>query len=134
MWLEFISSECDKVFDSTNPIPILIHGYAHAVADGRPAVPCFAGPWLKPAFEKMGHRNLEQNIRTMEHLVNLFNDMLSSLCTEDSRLHYVNVRDVLTNDLDKYQSDWNDELHPTPCGFVKVSEVFTRTIDNLNNP
>ena len=110
-----ISGGCEELFG--NQIPILVHGYAHPVPDGRGYWGGFwilPGPWLKPAFDKKGYWTREKNIDTLEDLVDRFNDMLSTL-TENRELQhvrYVNVRECLTNEKG-YKKDWADELHPT---------------------
>ena len=135
-WLDFITTTCSKTFQISTTVPILIHGYARTVPDGRGAFPKFGiGPWLKPVFSAKGYTSLEQNSRTMATLVNKFNDMLSTLPDEKklNHVHYVDVRDELSNDLNEYKHDWDDELHPTVSGFKKVAKVFASVIDGFDS-
>jgi hypothetical protein len=136
-WLTFVTSSCIKAFEPAEPIPILVHGYAYVVPDGRPAL--IVGPWLKPEFAAKGYPSRVQNTRTMETLINDFNGMLSGLLQERpwNHVHYVDLRSTLSNDLTKcdgvrkYKHDWNDELHPTSDGFSRVAKEFVRAIDQL---
>ncbi len=136
-WLNFITKTCDDSFQDGRRIPILIHGYAYAVPDGR-GIP-FYGHWLRKEFRAKGHRSLAQNTQTMATLVDKFNDVLSGLPGEKdfNHVHYVNLRNTLSNDLGKengkrkYKEDWGDELHPTNEGFAKVAAEFARVIDAL---
>ena len=70
-WLRFVTTTCDELFEGDERIPILIHGYAYAVPDGR-GIP-FYGHWLRKEFRAKGHRNLSQNTQTMVALVDVFN-------------------------------------------------------------
>ena len=56
-------------------IPILIHGYAHPVPDGRPFLTGWPlpGPWLQPGFSAKGYvhddpADLGRNTQVMERL------------------------------------------------------------------
>ena len=73
-WLNFITITCNKTFKTKTPLPILIHGYAHPVPDGRKfkcssTTVFFKKSWLKKVFDKEGHHNLTTNTKTMEFLV-----------------------------------------------------------------
>ena len=136
-WLNFVTNICDDIFGSDKRIPILIHGYAYAVPDGRRNF--FAGPWLKKELKAKGHMNLTQNTQTIAALINSFNDVLSLIpgTTNLDHVHYVNLRKTLSNDLSrangkrKYKRDWRDELHPTEDGFAKVAAEFSSVIEGL---
>lgn len=135
-WLNYVTKVCDNTFKDEGRIPILIHGYAYAVPDGRGI---FFRHWLKKEFRDKGHRNLAQNTQTVAKLVDRFNDTLSGLPGEKNlnHVHYVDLRNILSNDLGKengkrkYKKDWGDELHPTNEGFAKVAAEFARVIDAL---
>ena len=137
IWLEYITKSCLEVFGEDGLVPILIHGYAYAVPDGR-GVP-FVGHWLRKEFRAKGHISRAQNTKTIATLIDKFNDMICRLPEEDrfKHVHYVNLRNTLSNDLTredgkrKYKLDWGDELHPTNEGFSKVAAEFSKTIDNL---
>ena len=136
-WLNFVTSTCDDIFGSDKRIPILIHGYAYAVPDGRHNL--FSGPWLRKEFRAKGHMNLTQNTKTIAALIDTFNDVLSLLPSPTNLDHvrYVDLRNTLTNDLNrengkrKYRRDWRDELHPTEYGFGNVAAEFSSVIEGL---
>ena len=137
-WLKFVTDTCDKAFENIERIPIIIHGYAYVVPDGR-GLPLYKENWLKKEFRAKGHRDLAQNTKTMATLINMFNDVLSALAGNRSfdHVHYVNLRDTLSNDLSRmngkrrYKEDWGDELHPTNEGFARVAAELSRVIDGF---
>ena len=53
-WLNFVTKMCNDNFKDQGRIPILIHGYAYAVPDGR-GIP-FYGHWLRKEFMSKGHK------------------------------------------------------------------------------
>ena len=120
--LRFVTALCMQVFD-TDPIPIITHGYANPVPDGRYAG--FAifrrGPWLKPVFDGVGHTSLVENTSAMGQMMGVFNHMLQRLTTESDLKHvrYVDVREHLDNTVEdeRYQRDWHDEMHPNYRSF-----------------
>ncbi len=128
--LNLVDGMCKKIFNTESSIPVLVHGYAHAVPDGR-RISLFVDPWLKPKFKKRGYTNLTQNTETVKCLINRFNKMLAGLCQQFSHVQYVNVRGCLTNDLGLYTKDWDDELHPTDEAFKRVAKEFSEVINNL---
>lgn len=114
------------------PLPIVVHGYAHPVPDGRGFLGGWAvlpGPWLRPGFLKKGHTNQAQNTAVMATLIDRFNSMLATLASvpEFSHLHYVDLRSELANDA-SYRSSWANELHPTRAGFDLVSARIAATL------
>lgn len=124
-----------------NPIPIVIHGYAHAVPDGRGFFGGFwflPGPWLRPGFHQKGHTSLASNTVEVAALIDRLNTMLASLPAMPSikNVTYLDLRPVLRNTLanDKYQDDWDNELHPTPDGFEAVARTFRDLLVTFPKP
>lgn len=114
-------------------IPILVHGYAHPVPDGRGFLGGFGplpGPWLRPGFHDRGFDDQAANTATMAILIDRFNDMVSSVADQFDHVHYVDLRDLLMND-STYRQYWANELHPTERGFRLVTERFAETINAL---
>lgn len=135
--LKFISQMYRQIFKE-DPIPIVIHGYGNPVPDDRPVTfgPFRATePWLKPEFEKKGYTCLQQNTSTMKCLVEKFNNTLVELCQKPAfdHVHYVDVRDCLSNDLqnDKYKEYWENELHPTRKGFECVTSKIDQRLKDV---
>lgn len=140
-YLELISlatESCNQLFNPKRPIPVLVHGYAYAVPDGREVgghrkdwsfVP---GPWLKPAFHSKGYFDLPENTKTIKRIINRFNRMLSSLPKEKgcSHVRYVDLRPLLSNDLKKYKKDWGNEIHPKNKAFKRIAKKFKKIIEN----
>lgn len=125
---------CTELFG--DPIPILLHGYAHPVPDGRGFAGGFwflPGPWLEPAFRKKGYRDLPTNTGTIRELVDVFNDMIASVVKsladqQIENVRYVDVRKCLTNG-QNYKDDWSNEIHPTDAGFSRIAEAFRDAIE-----
>jgi len=117
-----------------NPVPIVIHGYAHAVPDGRGFLGGFwflPGPWLRPGFDQKGHTDLATNRDQVASLIDTLNAMLQSLPTFSNieNTTYLDLRGVLSNTLPtQYANDWANELHPTPSGFEALAQKFNDQI------
>ncbi|WP_169981141.1 SGNH/GDSL hydrolase family protein [Tautonia rosea] len=113
-------------------VPILVHGYAYARPDGRAVGPNqnhpFAGPWLRPAFER---KNVPEHLRQdiIIRLIDIFNEMLQELEQQHNKslLKYVNLRDVLNLSTEH----WSNELHPTNLGFKRIAERFHYHLNNF---
>lgn len=127
-WIQFATGVCQDLFDST--IPILVHGYAYVVPDGRGTLWGIAGPWLERKFHGKGHESLNNNIATLEILVDKLNDALSIIAgnAKTGHVRHVDLRPILSNDPSDYKDDWRDELHPTDSGFRKVAEEFVQAL------
>ena len=131
-----ITRKCEEHLDA--PVPIFVHGYDYTVPDGRGYSPLafpFAGPWLQPAFERMGYYNLKTNTELMEDLISQFNERLADIAGSPgfSHVHHVDLRGCLSNQLRKieYQWCWDNEMHPTKRGFEIVSALFDAEIQTV---
>jgi lysophospholipase L1-like esterase len=114
------------------PIPILVHGYDHAVPDGRGFLGGFAflpGPWLEPGFHRKGYGNLRANATTVATLIDRFNDMVRQVTRAPGFGHvrFVDLRGTLSGGSD-YKRDWANELHPTERGFRAVAQKIATAI------
>ena len=130
--IDLITELCSELYDNDKFIPILVHGYAYAVPDGRGfswplGVFRWGGPWLKEAFDNKGYGDMQTNANTVATLINHFNDMLESLEQNYSNVRYVDLRDLLTNG-PNYRADWRDEIHPTESAFERIAQRFDETI------
>jgi len=126
--INLITETCCRLFPESEQIPVLVHGYAHAVPDGRGFL--FFGPWLEPAFKSRGYTDrLAENTKTIECLVDQFNNMLISLTKRFPHVRYVDVRPCLTNGVD-YKDKWKDELHPRESAFTCIAKKFAEIIEN----
>jgi len=122
-------------------VPILVHGYGHAVADGRGylgGISFLPGPWLEPGFRRKGYQDMAERVHVVADLIDRFNGMLRAVAGAPALKHvsYVDVRSVLSNELAgrRYRQSWENELHPTRAGFVRVAERFHKTISRLPMP
>ena len=124
-------------------VPVLIHGYAYPVPDGRGYLGGFwilPGPWLKPGFKEKGffvEDNAQElaNCRDlMKDLIDRFNDVQASIAGAPSFEHvmYVDLRQLLSNQLPSaYKQSWANELHPTQAGFQTVAQSFSDALMTL---
>lgn len=117
------------------PIPIVTHGYAYAVPDGRGYLGGFwflPGPWLEPGFRKKGHEQLANNQRVVAQMIDRFNAMLQSLSAHPGfeHVHHLDLRKALRHD-GSYKQHWANELHPTELGFELVTQRFAELIATL---
>jgi lysophospholipase L1-like esterase len=114
------------------PIPILVHGYDHAIPDGRGVLGGFAflpGPWLEPGFHRKGHGNRGANAATVATLIDRFNEMLRMVTRGPGFGHvrFVDLRGTLSGG-PNYKRDWGNELHPTERGFRAVAQKIASAI------
>jgi len=135
---------CEYIFKAR--VPILIHGYAHPVPDGRGFLGGgwgLPGPWLEPGFRQKGYgasrenpRALAENTEVMKVLIDRFNAVLGRIARRPAlrgHVRYVSVLDTLTNELQggKYKRSWADELHPNESGFRKIAARFDEELQKL---
>ena len=111
--------------------PIVVHGYAHPVPDGRGA---FGRGWLKPALVERGYDQLEDRSAVMAALIDRLNDMQRDLIASNAPFataRHLDLRPLLRNDA-RYREDWQNELHPTiGPGFDRLAarfDEFCRTL------
>jgi lysophospholipase L1-like esterase len=136
---------CREYFRRT--IPIVVHGYAYPVPDGRGFLGGFwllPGPWLQPGFRQKGYvtrsgdADLPGNTKILEPLINAFNAMVASLPGESGLEHvsYLDLRAELINEVagKKYRKDWANELHPTGAAFKAVAKRFDERIRTFPKP
>ena len=151
--LKKIDKLCKANFNNnSNKIPVLVHGYAHPIPDGEDFggdyIPGLPGPWLEPAFENRGYSDLKEKTCIMKGLIDRFNCMLKNLCSKEFTkicVKHVDVKGCFEEnaentgvdymkDYDKY---WDDEFHPSECGFKlvaqKFDEVIKQTIEDQDN-
>ena len=107
------------------PVPILVHGYDYAVADGRGFL-CgwgpLPGPWLEPGFRQKGYASIQDRLAIVREMIDRFNAMLLSVASlpEFKHVKYVDLRQTLSSGAD-YKDWWADELHPSRQGFAAVA-------------
>lgn len=119
----------DRVSEASPGCVTFMHGYAHAIPDGRGAsiVVTWAGPWMLPTLTSKGVR-VEEHWGVVRSLVDRFNDMVRSIqaSREDAGKNdfvYVNLRDHVTPD------DWVDELHLSSGGYARVAAALNQEVE-----
>ena len=123
-------------------VPVVIHGYAPPVPDGRPygiggPLP---GPWLQPGFSTKAYptrelADLEAHTKVLADLISRFNKRLSEIPMKFKGrvdVRYVDVTILLSNVVsgNVYRDDWSNELHPTDAGFKRVADAIHRAIQS----
>jgi len=117
-------------------LPLLVHGYDYPVPDGRGYIGVFGhylfGPWLEPGFREKNFTDLAARIQMMRDVLDRFNAILQSLPQRFSFVRYLDLRNTLSTVLpNDYKSWWDNELHPTPKGFEKVTDKFVAVLQSL---
>src|SRR4029453_8213618 len=119
-------------------LPVILHGYGHAVPDGRGflGTSLFSGPWLAPSFGQQGYDDLAERAAIMVDVIDRFNVMQAEIAAAIPRVGFVDARGVLSNHLanDRYQDDWANELPPTGKGFGAVAALFDTAIKQFPQP
>jgi GDSL-like Lipase/Acylhydrolase family len=118
------------------PKPVVIHGYGYAVPDGRGFLGggwILPGPWLEPGFRRKGYPELARNAGVVRKLITRYNAMMKDVASRLAGVHYVDVRPLLSSELDhrRYRDDWGNELHPTERGFQKVAAAFAAVLRSV---
>jgi hypothetical protein len=113
-------------------VPIVTHGYAHPVPDGRGVLGGWGplpGSWLRPGFYEKGFGSLDHNTALMADLIDRFNGMLNEVAKLPNHGHVtvVDLRKTLSNG-DQYKNRWANELQPTESGFGAVADEFAAVI------
>lgn len=133
--LTAITLLCERRFG--RKIPVLLHGYAHAIPDGRGYKGGWGplpGPWLRPGFRRKGFPDdpLDKRSAVVKKLIDRFNRMLIDTAGLEGFDHvrYLDLRPHLPSGAD-WEAWWANELHPTRKGFDAVTKVFADALDAL---
>ena len=106
-------------------VPIFVHGYDFAWPTGLGA-PCGVGPWLRPSLARQGWMDgdalsaVERGARIVADMLGRFAHMLGGLAADPAN----NLVLVPTQAVLDPQTEWANELHPTPTGFAKMAGLF----------
>ncbi len=113
--------------------PIFAHGYDFMIPSHKPVRfdgIAITGPWLITALEKNGivDGTLQRDIG--QELVLRFNAMLDALEADHIPLFaHIDLTGTLAGD-----TDWENEIHPTEKGFVKLAAAFLGELDRKLEP
>jgi len=132
-----------RYFGNTE-IPIIVNGYDYPVPDGRePGVlwaqllePKLAPEFLKKHYRLDGRRpHLEIALRVVQSIVDEYNLQLERKikCMTAANVVYLDLRGTLSNQIakNKYQEDWQNEIHPSELGFRKLMRKYDVELDAL---
>lgn len=127
--LHAITLVCEALLGET--VPIIVHGYDHAVPDGRGFLGGWSllpGPWLEPGFRRKGYA-AKARAPVVVELIDRFNAMLRDVSRRPELRHvkYLNLRGTLASGA-SYKEWWANELHPTRKGFEAVAKKFAALI------
>src|SRR5262249_45756281 len=99
-------------------VPIFGHCYDFALPNG--VHPICAGPWLKPSLDFAGWAYADGKAIVRDALV-AFKNKLQSLQI-GSNFHLIDTQGLFVD------SDWANELHPFPGGFMKAAQQFAAAL------
>jgi hypothetical protein len=123
---QYISNE---IWGKDPNIHIILHGYGYPIPDGRAVIRIlgfsFVGPWLRPPLVAKGYEKRSEQEQIIHKLIDDFNFMLSNFAATDSRLHYIDLRPLIS------ASDWENELHLKNSAYRRVAEAFDQVIRPL---
>ena len=108
--------------------PIVVHGYDKIIPSDKGfelAGFKLAGPWVKPTLDEKGVP-IEQQADVINHIMDMFNDMLADLQDSNRDFHYVDLRGTLTS-----ISSWANEIHPTSSGFKKLAQHYDSVLRQI---
>jgi hypothetical protein len=103
---------------------IFMHGYAHAIPDGRfvNLIVTQIGPWLKPSFDVKEWLFGPLTIDGVAGLIDSFNELLADMARTLPNFVYVDLRPVVKS------SDWVNELHLSNDGFARCADTIHQSI------
>jgi hypothetical protein len=118
-----------KVADVSPHTHIIMHGYGHTAPTGK-AVSLlgfkFAGPWLRPALTAKRILDTATQARTVEVMIDSYNEMLKSLDEAYPSFHHVDLRQIIdAND------DWVNELHLKNSAYARAADRISGVISEI---
>lgn len=134
--LRFVESSYRRIFETVAHefpgLPVICHGYDHAVPGGYPGDPrrpswAAQDQWLGAPLRQLGVQDpaLQQDI--LRHMINRLNQRLRGLCGGNqpggayAHAWLVDARGAVNG-------RWADELHPQDEGYASVAERFAGVI------
>ena len=112
-------------------LPILIHGYDHALPSGFPGDrrdPIYADrdQWLGAPMHAHGIEDSQLREAIIRELIDELYAMLGRVAgdPDQTRVHLVDARGAIGRE------QWNDEIHGTDAGFAAVAERFRQVLQS----
>ena len=122
----------DRVRQVKPGLPVFLHGYDYAIADGRDVNFfgfSFSGPWLRPALTRKRYLTATARADIIRELIDRLNTMLAGVASSLPDVHHVDLRGTLKNGTG-YRRHWANELHPTSSGFRKIAAKFETALED----
>jgi len=110
----------DSIFEKFPEMHILVHGYDYII----PLESTTKG-WLGRYMIAKNMTSQYNRRRLIKHLLIAFNNKLSALAANYPNVHYIDVRDSVSD------TQWYDEIHPTSEGFELVANAFMEKLEEL---
>ncbi len=126
---EYFEDLIKKVAAVSSETNILAHGYGHTLPTGKGVnflFFTFDGPWLRPALAKKGIINPLEQCKTVETLIDAYNELLKDLDKHHAKFHYVDLRPLIDPN-----NDWINELHLRNSAFARVTQQIHQKIVSL---
>lgn len=111
-----------RVRDRVAPgVPIFGHGYDFAIPSNKGA--CSVGPWLYPGLQDRGWTDKGKGRSIVRNLLLQFDVLLQTFADDPTNnFIYVRTQGSLSD------SQWANELHPTPGGFAVITAKFVAAL------
>jgi hypothetical protein len=102
-------------------MPIFAHSYDFAIP-GKGGV-CGKGPWLEPGLTDRGWKDAAAT-QIVHDLLERFAKMLDDMAGASPHFIHVKTQGTIKSD------EWDNELHPKPNGFAKITAKFIAALRN----
>ena len=113
---------------------ILVHAYDFPPVTGKKACG-MVGPWLKPSLD-YAYKHLgvptpdpKDEFVVVKTLLEMFGNMLNGIAADSNVKKFVVVPTQGTLSAD--DSDWQNEIHPSPAGFTKIAAKFEAALRSV---
>lgn len=113
---------------------IFVNSYDYPIVNGKPAI-CGVGPWMKPGLDYIYHQlgvqkpSPNDEYQVVKALLQEFSKMLSRIAADPHVKNFVVVPTQGT--LSPVDSDWQNEIHPTSKGFLKLAAIFKASLGSV---
>lgn len=115
-----------KVAEVSPHTQIIMHGYGYTAPTGKGVSLLgfkFSGPWLRPALTAKRILEAETQARTVEVMIDSYNEMLKSLDVKYPSFHHVDLRPIIDTNV-----DWANELHLKNSAYARAADRVSLAI------
>lgn len=106
--------------DATSPKSIVfVHTYDYIYPDGRKYTlgPITAGPWVKPALDRVGLTDAKQQRVVTSWLLDQFARSMKAFASQTPNMRVIDSLGTLSS-----PKQWGNEIHPTATGFAAIAK------------